>query len=133
MCLGARLAPRANAGRRACPTLTAMVASIHTQHESHKAWPAELCEKFEALPHPRLVLAYDLMRYTGQRRSDIVQMTWKRFDGKAIELIQEKTGTYVWLPCHPTLAKKLARVERTAPTFSPPSAADHSRLVRLLR
>ena len=97
------------------PNPAAEVASIHTEHESHKAWPAELCEKFEALPHPRLVLAYDLMRYTGQRRSDIVQMTWKRFDGKAIELVQEKTGTYVWLPCHPTLAKKLARVERTAP------------------
>jgi integrase len=55
------------------------------------------------------------MRYTGQRRSDIVQMTWSRFDGTAIELVQEKTGTFVWVPWHPTLKKKLAQVERVSP------------------
>jgi integrase len=97
------------------PNPAAEVAAIHTEHESAKAWPAELCQKFEALPHPRLVLAYDLMRYTGQRRSDIVQMTWKRFDGTAIELVQEKTGTFVWVPCHPILKTKLAQVERKRP------------------
>jgi integrase len=93
----------------------AEVAAIHTERESHKAWTPELCQKFEKLPRPRLVLAYNLMRYTGQRRSDIVRMTWNRFDGNAIEVVQEKTGTYVWIPSHPTLQARLSEVERVSP------------------
>jgi integrase len=27
-------------------------------------------------------------------------MQRKHFDGTAIEVVQEKTGTYVWIPCH---------------------------------
>jgi integrase len=78
----------------------AEVAAIHTQHESAPAWPEELCAKFETSQNPRLRRAYYLLRYTGQRRSDVVMMQRKHFDGTAIEVVQEKTGTYVWIPCH---------------------------------
>jgi integrase len=82
------------------PNPAAEVATIHTEHESAPAWPEELCAKFESLENPRLVRAYYLLRYTGQRRSDVVRMERKHFDGTAIEVVQEKTGTYVWIPCH---------------------------------
>jgi len=29
------------------------------------------------------------------------------FDGSAIEVVQEKTGTYVWIPCHRRLREHL--------------------------
>lgn len=82
------------------PNPAAEVATIHTDHESAPAWPEELCAKFEASDNPRLRRAYYLLRYTGQRRSDVVTMERKHFDGTAIEVVQEKTGTYVWIPCH---------------------------------
>jgi integrase len=82
------------------PNPAAEVATIHTEHESAPVWPEELCAKFEALENPRLLRAYYLLRYTGQRRSDVVKMERKHFDGTAIEVVQEKTGTYVWIPCH---------------------------------
>jgi integrase len=85
------------------PNPAAEVAAIHTDHESAPAWPEELCAKFEASENPRLRRAYYLLRYTGQRRSDVVMMQRKHFDGTAIEVVQEKTGTYVWIPCHKIL------------------------------
>lgn len=100
-------------GMRLGPNPTAEVASIHTSHEQHKAWPPELCAAIEALAQPRLVLAYFLLRYTGQRRSDVVRMTWARFDGTAVDVVQQKTGTYCWIPAHPRLLDRLAATPRT--------------------
>jgi integrase len=91
------------------PNPSAEVAAIHTEHESHPAWPEALCEAFEKLPNPRLVRAYFLLRYTGQRRSDVVTMHRKQFDGSAIEVVQEKTGTYVWIPSHARLREHLTK------------------------
>ena len=87
------------------------VAAIHTTKKSHQAWPEALCEAFEALPNPRLVRAYYLLRYTGQRRSDVVKMRRDQFDGTAIEVVQEKTGTLCWIPCHATLRRHLEHLE----------------------
>jgi integrase len=91
------------------PNPAAEVASIHTEHESAPAWPEELCQKYEALTdRPRLRRAYYLLRYSGQRRSDIVKMHRKQYDGTAIEVVQQKTGTYVWVPAHKLLRDHLA-------------------------
>jgi integrase len=84
------------------------VASIHTEHEAHKAWPPELCAKIETHSNPKVVRAYFLLRYTGQRRSDVACMKASQFDGTAVELVQIKTGTYVWLPAHKQLRDHLA-------------------------
>lgn len=91
------------------PNPATEVAAIHTDHKSAPAWPEELCQKFEALDSkPRLRRAYFLLRYTGQRRSDVVHMNKTRFDGTAIEVVQEKTGTYVWIPAHERLRAHLS-------------------------
>jgi integrase len=79
---------------------TTEVASLHKSHESHPAWPEELCKAIEGHANPRVVRAYFLLRYSGQRRGDVAAMRRSQFDGTAIEVIQEKTGTKVWIPAH---------------------------------
>lgn len=80
--------------------------------KSHPAWPLALCAAFEAHAVRKLVTAYYLLRYTGQRRSDVAKMRWSQFDGSAIEVVQQKTGTYVWIPCHRALREYLATLPR---------------------
>jgi integrase len=89
---------------------TREVSAIHTEREHHKAWPEELCAAIERHPNPAVVRAYYLLRYTGQRRSDVAAMKVKQFDGSAVELYQVKTGTYVWVPAHKRLREHLAGV-----------------------
>lgn len=89
---------------------TREVAAIHTETESAKAWPEELCAAIERHPNPGVVRGYYLLRYTGQRRSDVTRMKWKQFDGTAVELFQVKTGTYVWVPAHKRLIEHLAPI-----------------------
>lgn len=94
------------------PNPASEVASIHREHRSAPVWPEELCKLFESLDaKPGLQRAYYLMRYTGQRRSDIIKMKRSQYDGTAIEVVQEKTGTYVWVPAHRTLREYLTRTE----------------------
>jgi integrase len=87
---------------------TREVASIHTETESAKAWPEELCAAIERHPNPGVVRAYFLLRYTGQRRSDVTRMKASQFDGTAVQLYQMKTRTYVWMPAHKRLIEHLA-------------------------
>lgn len=94
------------------PNPSTEVARLNKTHRAHPAWPDALCDAFEHLPYPKMVLAYYLLRYTGQRRSDVVSMEWSQFDGSAVEVVQQKTGTKVWIPCHPILIKVLAAQRR---------------------
>jgi integrase len=91
------------------------VAAIHTEHQAHKAWPEELCAAIERRPNPAVVRAYFLLRYTGQRRSDVAAMKASQFDGTAVELYQVKTGTYVWVPAHKRLREHLRIEQARAP------------------
>lgn len=59
----------------------------------------------------RLVI---LARYTGQRRSDLVAMTWAAYDGQTIRIVQQKTGTALSIPAHPRLRSELDRWKRDA-------------------
>jgi integrase len=45
--------------------------------------------------------------YTGQRRGDLVAMTWGQYDGSTIRLRQGKTGALMALPVHPNLQAEL--------------------------
>lgn len=87
---------------------TREVAAVHTTHSPHPAWPPELMAAIEAHPNPRVVRAYYLLRYTGQRRSDVVTMARHQFDGTAIQVVQEKTGTHCWIPAHKRLREHFA-------------------------
>ena len=55
-----------------------------------------------------MVTAYFLLRYTGQRKGDVCSMRWSDFDGRRIHVVQEKTGTKLWVPAHIRLRNYLA-------------------------
>jgi integrase len=73
------------------------------------AWTdAEAALAIEQLPeHLRRVVVLAL--YTGQRRGDLVALTWGQYDGVAISLTQQKPRKKidVRIPCHPILKAEL--------------------------
>ncbi|GBQ45923.1 tyrosine-type recombinase/integrase [Komagataeibacter sucrofermentans] len=84
----------------------------------YRAWTREEIQTFLGeMPEFRLPLLLALG--TGQRGIDLIAMTWSSFDGDVIEVVQEKTGAKVWIPCHPELQEALERelTLRTAQTI----------------
>ena len=67
---------------------------------------------FDSHAPAHLQLAVMLGRYTGQRRSDVVKMKWSQFDGETIEVVQQKTGEFVVVPCHARLRTVLQSMPR---------------------
>jgi len=57
-------------------------------------------------------LAFALLLYTGQRRSDVVRMSWRDIDDDIIQVTQQKTGEKVWIPIHPNLKQILNAVRK---------------------
>lgn len=53
---------------------------------------------FLAVAPPRISLAYLLAVWTGQRKGDLLRLTWTAFDGQHIRLRQSKTGKSVVIP-----------------------------------
>ncbi len=57
-------------------------------------------------------LAFALLLYTGQRRSDVHRMTWADVSGTTIRVVQQKTGSKLAIPLHRELLALLALAER---------------------
>ncbi len=53
--------------------------------------------------------AVTLGLYTGQRRNDLIAMSWGAYDGSAITMRQGKTGTELVIPVHSVLRTALDR------------------------
>lgn len=66
-------------------------------------------------------LAFALLLYTGQRRSDVVLMSWSDVKDGAIGVVPLKTkrttGVRLWIPIHPALAQELTAAERLGETI----------------
>jgi integrase len=52
-------------------------------------------------------MAFALLLYTGQRASDVKNMSWQDVENAAIRVVQGKTGAKLWIPLHPELARIL--------------------------
>lgn len=80
-----------------------------TQYE--RTWPIGTTER----------LAYALLLYTGQRRSDVVTMSWSAVSDGTICVVPLKTkrtsGVKLWIPIHPILEKVLDATERNGETI----------------
>ncbi len=57
-------------------------------------------------------LAFGLLLYTGQRRSDVHRMTWADVSGQTIRVVQQKTGRKLAIPLHRELLAALAAANR---------------------
>lgn len=71
------------------------------------AWTeAQIAVALAGLPEAlRRVVVLGL--HTGQRRGDLIAMTWAAYDGATIRLRQRKTGRALAIPCHRELRAEL--------------------------
>ena len=67
------------------------------------AWTPQEADRAEQVLPTHLARAVVLARYTAQRRGDLVRMTWAAYDGRAIQLTQQKTRVSLTIPVHPRL------------------------------
>ncbi len=85
---------------------------IVRDHKGHKPWTDAQIELAEANCSPMMSRAITLAANTGQRGSDIITMRWsevKYRDGiQGIEVVQLKTGRYLFVPFNSHLKKKIA-------------------------
>ncbi len=90
------------------------IKRIRIRGEGYHPWTDEEIAQFEA--HwpigSRARLAFALHLYTGQRRSDVIRMTWRSIDQGKIVITQAKTGKRLRIPIHPNLAAALDAAPR---------------------
>ncbi len=78
------------------------------------AWTKEMTrEAIQTLP-AHLSRVVVLALFTGQRRGDLCAMKWSDIQGNAVHVIQQKTGTELWIPLHPVLATAMEGWPRTS-------------------
>jgi enterobacteria phage integrase len=79
-----------------------------------RAWTEAEINQFEARwpIGSRERLAFALMLYTGQRRSDVHRMTWADLTTEGIRVLQQKTGAKLIIPVHRHLAEVLEAAPR---------------------
>jgi integrase len=71
-------------------------------------WSDEEIERAVTLAPPHLAAVLQMALYTGQRRSDLIEMQWKDFDGRSIRVKQTKTKKKLVIPAHFNLRTMLS-------------------------
>jgi integrase len=87
--------------------------------EGFRAWSEEDIAKFEEAHQTgsRERLALALLLYTGQRRSDVVTMGRQHVKDGKIRVVQQKTGTELWIKLHSRLKAEIAAAPKDHLTF----------------
>ncbi|MET4372571.1 integrase [Bradyrhizobium sp. LB12.1] len=103
--------PEFKPGDKLCPTLGAM---HHYEHDGVGilAWPDKVYDAAIATAKRHLVEIISGLRYTGQRGSDLVDMRWDDYDGRRINVVQQKTGERIWIYCPSPFKKMLDTMPR---------------------
>jgi integrase len=78
---------------------------------------AEIAWVLESAP-PHVKTPILIALYTGQRREDVVGMTWQQWQGDVIRARTSKTRQLIDMPCHPVLAQYLEALKRSAKVVS---------------
>ncbi len=78
---------------------------IRQESEGFHTWTEEEITQFEERwpIGTRARLSFALHLYTGQRRSDVVRMTWRDIANGFLKVKQQKTGVKLEIPIHPNL------------------------------
>lgn len=89
------------------PTLG--IKKFRQRTEGYHTWTEEEIAQFESRwpVGTKERLAFDLLLYTAQRSSDVRVLGRQHMRGEVIELRQQKTGTRVTIPVHPSLKRSL--------------------------
>src|SRR3974390_2019707 len=90
------------------PTTGVKLPNLKTN--GYHTWTEAEIKQFEAChgPSTRARLALNLLLYTGQRRGDVIQMGRQHIRDGVLYVRQQKTGTELAIPIHPTLAATIA-------------------------
>lgn len=80
-------------------------------------WTDAQIAAFTKHAHPKLRLAMELARWTGQRQGDLLRLTWNGYDGTHITLRQGKTGRLVRIKVYSELKALLDKTKREAVTI----------------
>lgn len=83
--------------------------------EGHQPWTEEAIAQFLKSAPEDMCDALMLGLYTGQRKGDVQRLTWADYDGQGINVRQQKTGTRLWIPVHPTLKTMLDKKDPASP------------------
>ncbi len=78
---------------------------LYRAARKERIWSDENIAAFEAVAPPHMRLALHLALWTGQRKGDLLRLTWRDYDGRSIKLRQSKTGTRVMIPVDPLVAE----------------------------
>ena len=90
---------------------------LHNKTRSEIIWTqGDLLRAFQSFPR-HVLDALILALHTGQRRGDLLQMTWLDYQDGTIRVRQKKTGARVSVPATRLLTKRLDEMPRTATTI----------------
>jgi integrase len=95
------------------------VRKIKVQSSGFATWAEEHIDAFLATHKPgtRAHLAFMLLLYTGQRRSDVVRMGRQHVRDGVLTITQQKTGTTVHVPVLKPLREAIDAIPRDHLTF----------------
>jgi len=95
------------------------VRGIPVKGDGYHSWTEAEISQFERHHQvgSRARLAFALLLYSGQRRSDVVKMGRQHLSDGALFVRQQKTGREVWVPVHPALAAIIAESATSNLTF----------------
>jgi integrase len=98
---------------------TAGVKAIKTHSDGFHTWTEDEIAAFEAhWPIGSMQrLAFALLLYTGQRRSDAVTMGRQHMRAGRLHVVQQKTGARLAIPVHPELQTVLDGADKAHLTF----------------
>jgi integrase len=96
------------------------VEPLQVRSDGFHCWSEGQIAQFEA-HHPigsKARLAFALLLYTAQRRSDVVRMGRKHVRGDVVDVRQQKTGKLMPIPLHAEVARIIAATPTAiTPTF----------------
>jgi integrase len=92
------------------PTLG--IATAYRVHKPHRPWPVPVQKRFLSAASESTKLAFYLLLFTGQRRTDVTNMRWSDYNGERFQIVQSKTGEAVSVSAHSILKRVLAAAPR---------------------
>jgi integrase len=77
------------------------VPKLETEEEGARPWPLWAYKLIEEHAREDMRRAVILARYTGQRQSGVLRMGPDDMEDGGINVVQQKTGKELWVPCMP--------------------------------
>lgn len=90
---------------------------LYTPDRRDRIWSPEQIAALMEVASAEMRLAVLLALYTAQRQGDILALRWSAWDGRRIELTQQKTGQHVIIPAVAPLRTALEAAPRRAITI----------------